>query len=305
MIDKFLQYLEFEKLYSSLTILSYKRDLDDLKYFLLESEGLSDITNADKKQLRNFIISLSKKNLSEKTINRKISTLRSYYKFLLKVEKISISPVTNLKNLKIKKKVLLPYTEEEIKFLHHNITDENNEKLTDFERSRNLLIFDFFYLTGIRRIELINLEVSKINIPDKNISIIGKRNKERLVPITNELIEKIKTYMLLRENEILTVSQYFFTDKSGKRLQEKFVYNLINKYLSSATSKNKKSPHMLRHTFASHLLNNGAELNSIKEILGHSSLAATQIYTHSNIDDLKQVFNHSHPLGLKNKKNEN
>ncbi len=300
MITEFLEYLKLEKKYSSLTIQSYEKDLHDLKGFLLKTEGFSEIEEATKKQLRNFIIHLSQNHLSEKTINRKMSSVRSFFKFLLKKDLLKTNPSANLENLKLKKRVLLPYTEEEIYLLENQI-DEIEGDTSEFEKTRNSLIFDFFYQTGIRRIELIQLKNLGVNLTEKTLNIIGKRNKERQIPIGDDLKKKIENYLKIKDQTVTITSDYFFTDERGKILKEKFVYNLINRYLSAVTTKEKKSPHMLRHTFASHLLHNGAELNSIKEILGHSSLAATQIYTHSNIEDLKKVFNQSHPFGLKNK----
>lgn len=298
--NKFLDYLLLEKNYSLLTIQCYKKDLEELEFFLLQTEDVSDIEKSTNRQLRNFIIHLSQKKISEKTINRKISSIRSFFKFLLKTSSLEVNPTLNIKNLKLRKQVLVPYSEDEIKALENTFIDID-QTLSEFEKTRNQLIFEIFYQTGIRRMELINLKISEIDFSECTIRIIGKRNKERQIPITENLKEKLKQYISLKEDN----HEYLFTNNKGEILKEKFVYNLINKYLSKVTSKQKKSPHMLRHTFASHLLHNGAELNSIKEILGHSSLAATQIYTHSNIDDLKKIFNQSHPYGHKKEENEN
>lgn len=298
--NKFLDYLLLEKNYSLLTIQCYKKDLEELEFFLLQTEDVSDIEKSTNRQLRNFIIHLSQKKISEKTINRKISSIRSFFKFLLKTSSLEVNPTLNIKNLKLRKQVLVPYSEDEIKALENTFIDID-QTLSEFEKTRNQLIFEIFYQTGIRRMELINLKISEIDFSECTIRIIGKRNKERQIPITKNLKEKLNQYISLKEDN----HEYLFTNNKGEILKEKFVYNLINKYLSKVTSKQKKSPHMLRHTFASHLLHNGAELNSIKEILGHSSLAATQIYTHSNIDDLKKIFNQSHPYGHKKEENEN
>lgn len=298
--NKFLDYLLLEKNYSLLTIQCYKKDLEELEFFLLQTEDVSDIEKSTNRQLRNFIIHLSQKKISEKTINRKISSIRSFFKFLLKTSSLEVNPTLNIKNLKLRKQVLVPYSEDEIKALENTFIDID-QTLSEFEKTRNQLIFEIFYQTGIRRMELINLKISEIDFSECTIRIIGKRNKERQIPITENLKEKLNQYISLKEDN----HEYLFTNNKGEILKEKFVYNLINKYLSKVTSKQKKSPHMLRHTFASHLLHNGAELNSIKEILGHSSLAATQIYTHSNIDDLKKIFNQSHPYGHKKEENEN
>lgn len=295
--NKFLDYLLLEKNYSLLTIQCYKKDLEELEFFLLQTEDVSDIEKSTNRQLRNFIIHLSQKKISEKTINRKISSIRSFFKFLLKTSSLEVNPTLNIKNLKLRKQVLVPYSEDEIKALENTFIDID-QTLSEFEKTRNQLIFEIFYQTGIRRMELINLKISEIDFSECTIRIIGKRNKERQIPITENLKEKLNQYISLKEDN----HEYLFTNNKGEILKEKFVYNLINKYLSKVTSKQKKSPHMLRHTFASHLLHNGAELNSIKEILGHSSLAATQIYTHSNIDDLKKIFNQSHPYGHKKRR---
>ncbi|MDR3272263.1 MAG: tyrosine-type recombinase/integrase [Flavobacteriaceae bacterium] len=304
--EEFLTYLKLEKKYSPLTVQSYDKDLTDLEDFLLTTEGFSEIHNADKKQLRNFLIHLTQQKLSVRTVNQKISAVRSFFKYLLRENEIEKNPASELQNLKSKKRVLIPYTEEEIQFFETHFNEIEEDTDSEFEKTRNLLIFEFFYRTGIRRIELIELEEAQIDLSEKNIRVIGKRNKERQIPITDELKAQIINYLKVKKQEIPSGEKYFFTDKKGKILKEKFVYNLINKYLSAVTTKQKKSPHMLRHTFATHLLNNGAELNSIKEILGHSSLAATQVYTHSNIEDLKRVFNQAHPYGHKiEKKDEN
>jgi integrase/recombinase XerC len=302
MLHKFLQYLNLEKHYSPLTIRSYERDLRDLQSFLLETEGISDTDQATARQLRNFIIHLSNKKLSEKSINRKISSLRSFFKFLLKIGYLEINPTIHLQNLKQKKKILLPYTEAEIYSIENYIhtCKGKNENSDSYETIRNHLIFELFYQTGIRRMELLQLKTSKIDFKKNTIIVTGKRNKERQIPITQKLSDQIGKFLACKIKFGIPY-EYLITNITGKPLSEKYIYNLIHKYLSVATTKEKKSPHMLRHTFASHLLHNGAEINSIKELLGHSSLAATQVYTHNTIEDLKKVFNQSHPFGLKNK----
>ncbi|CVK16080.1 integrase/recombinase XerC [Apibacter mensalis] len=302
MLQKFLEYLNLEKHYSPNTIQSYERDLLDLQIFLLETEGISDIDQATARQLRNFIIYLSNKKLSEKSINRKISSIRSFFKFLLKIGYLEINPTIYLLNLKQKKKILVPYTEDEIYSIENYIhtSEAENENSDSFETIRNHLIFEIFYQTGIRRMELLQLKTSKIDLNKNTIIVTGKRNKERLIPITQKLSNQISKFLAYKIKFGIPY-EYLFTNKTGKTLSEKYIYNLIHKYLSIVTTKEKRSPHMLRHTFASHLLHNGAEINSIKELLGHNSLAATQVYTYNTIEDLKKVFNLSHPFGHKNK----
>lgn len=302
MLQKFLEYLNLEKHYSPNTIQSYERDLLDLQSFLLETEGISDIDQATARQLRNFIIYLSNKKLSEKSINRKISSIRSFFKFLLKIGYLEINPTIYLLNLKQKKKILVPYTEDEIYSIENYIhtSEAENENSDSFETIRDHLIFEIFYQTGIRRMELLQLKTSKIDLNNNTIIVTGKRNKERLIPITQKLSNQISKFLACKIKFGIPY-EYLFTNKTGKTLSEKYIYNLIHEYLSIVTTKEKRSPHMLRHTFASHLLHNGAEINSIKELLGHSSLAATQVYTYNTIEDLKKVFNLSHPFGHKNK----
>lgn len=302
-IQKFLEYILIEKKYSSLTAVSYKKDLNDFQAFLLKTEAEDDLASVEKRQIKNYIINLSENNLVPASINRKLSTLRSFYKFLLKTEKIKIDPTASISNLKKEKKKLIPFTEKEMRQMEEEFDKENliNEN-SEFEKKRNKLIFDILYQTGIRRAELINLEQNKIDLLANTLNVIGKRNKERQIPITQALKKQIEDYILTKQKELENKSVTLLCDLKGQKLKEKFVYNLINVYLSAVTTKEKKSPHMLRHTFATQLLNNGAEINSIKEILGHSSLSATQIYVHSNIENLKKVFNHSHPRG--NTKNE-
>ncbi|TWP29676.1 integrase [Apibacter muscae] len=301
MHNKFISYLKLEKNYSDLTIKSYERDLLDLINYLLEIEGVEDIKKVQTKHLRNFIINLSKKHLSEKTINRKISTIRSYFKFLLKIELINENPVVHLKNIKSRKIAYLPYTENELLKLNQYLqtslenSDNNHKKILEY------LIFRIFYETGIRRIELINIKTSQINFNNSSLKILGKRNKERIVPLSNQLLDLIYLFINKKYELGISKTETLLTDMHGQILKERYVYNLIRNLLNQVTTKENKSPHMLRHSFATHLLNNGANLNVIKDLLGHSSLAATQIYTHNSIEELKKSFNKAHPLANKNR----
>ncbi len=233
--------------------------------------------------------------ITNRTINRKVSSLNSYYKFLLKIEKIKVNPLVKHKALKTAKKVQIPFSENEI----NAVLDELDFD-TSFEGVRNKLMIELFYSTGIRRIELVEIKLKDISIENKTLKVLGKRNKERIIPLLNTVLKTIKNYKLKRkELEIIQDSDYLFLTKKGVKVYETLVYRVINDYFSKASNKVKKSPHILRHTFATHLLNQGADLNAVKELLGHSSLAATQIYTHNSIAELKKVYSKTHPRNKK------
>jgi len=290
-IIQFLDYLEFEKNYSPQTLLNYKLDLDEfLKFYEIETHS-SEISQASKIHLRSYLMKLSGNSLSERSINRKISSLKSYYKYLLKVEQIQVSPVSGIKTLKQYNKVQLPFSEDELNLLF------NSEEIfpKDFNGLRDRIIMELFYQTGMRRNELIQLKIQDINFSDKNLKVLGKRNKERIIPVNDNLLNQLKEYISSRLIAFPDNDEMLFLTPKGKPFYDKFVYTIVNHYLSLVSTKYKKSPHMLRHSFATHLLNRGAELNAVKELLGHSSLSATQVYTHGSIEQLKNVFNNAHP----------
>ena len=291
MIDKFLQYISFEKRYSSHTVTSYKKDLEDFYEFHLRTEGSENLLNADKKIIRNFIVELSEKNIAKRSINRKVSTLRSFYKFLLKIQEIKTSPVENISSLKFYAEKQIPISSDEMKNLDEKISLETDNLLEH-------CIIETLYQTGIRKAELCGLIFGNVNLESQELKIIGKGNKERYVPISEKLTQLLSDYLGIR-NPKEDFDEYFFVNKNGKKLTEKFVYLAVNKYLSLVTSKEKKSPHILRHSFATHVLDNGAEISKVKKILGHSSLASTQVYTNANIEQLKKVFNLAHPRAAK------
>ncbi|MDR6922065.1 MULTISPECIES: tyrosine-type recombinase/integrase [Chryseobacterium] len=291
MLYKFLEYLQFEKRYSPHTITSYKKDLEDFSYFFLRTESSDDISKADKKVIRNFIIELSENGISKRSINRKLSSLRSFYLFLLKIGEIKISPAEGMSSLKFYAEKQIPMSQEEMQDLNDRIFIEVHDIL---ERC----IMEVLYQTGIRKAELCGLMFEYVNISGNELKIIGKGNKERFIPISEGLSELLESYLEIRKptDEHKT---YFFVNKKGKKLNEKFVYVVVNKYLSLVTTKEKRSPHILRHSFATHVLDNGAEISKVKKILGHSSLASTQVYTNANIEQLKKVFNQAHPRASK------
>ena len=293
MINSFLDYLLFEKKYSVNTITAYKNDLISFRDFLLLEYNQDNLLEVHYPQIRNWIVSLVDAGISNRTINRKVSSLKSFYKYLQKSEQIVINPLNKHKALKIAKKVQIPFTAKEINTVIENIGKEDN-----FTSIRNKLIVELFYSTGIRRTELINIKENNISFSNGTIKVLGKRNKERFVPLLKSVSVTLKSYLEIKKKYTQNLEELFITE-NGNKIYETLVYRIINSYFSQVSSKVKKSPHILRHSFATHLLNEGANLNSVKELLGHSSLASTQVYTHNSLDALKKVYNQAHPRSIK------
>ncbi|WP_282148898.1 tyrosine-type recombinase/integrase [Algibacter lectus] len=293
--QSFTDYLLLEKNYSVLTVNAYQADLKAFSKYIEKEFEDDSIKNVNYSQIRSWIVSLVESGISNRSINRKISSLNTYYKFLLKVGDLQLNPLAKHRALKTSKKKQVPFSETEIA----NVLNELNFG-TDFESLRNKLIIELFYSTGIRRIELVELELSRFDISNKTLKVKGKRNKERIIPLLPSVIETCKSYLKARnELEVLVDSNRLFLTQKGVKIYETLVYRVINEYFSLASSKVKKSPHILRHSFATHLLNQGADLNAVKELLGHSSLAATQVYTHNSIAELKKVHVNAHPRSKK------
>ncbi|MEF3079959.1 tyrosine-type recombinase/integrase [Winogradskyella poriferorum] len=290
-LKAFSEYLALEKNYSQHTVLAYIRDLEMFQEFLNENHNSEIIENVDYSEIRQWIVELVNGGLSNRTINRKVSSLNSYYKFLQKSQQLEANPLRKHKALKVGKKVQLPFSKEELKQVL-----EGSIEVVDFESARNRLIIELFYATGIRRIELVNIKLSDLDLSKNQIKVLGKRNKERYMPLLSSLVETLDIYLNYRNTLPKTIDkEHLFLTKKGVKIYEMLVYRIINKYFSVASSKAKCSPHVLRHSFATHLLNEGADLNAVKELLGHTSLAATQVYTHNSISELKKVYAKSHP----------
>ncbi|WP_298765825.1 tyrosine-type recombinase/integrase [uncultured Polaribacter sp.] len=293
MITPFLEYIQLEKQYSEHTVTAYKNDLLNFKDFCITEFDQEDLTEINYAQIRGWVVSLVKQNISNNSVNRKLSALKSFYKFLQKTEQIAVSPLNKHKALKTQKKIQVPFTSKEISVV---LQDLDKEK--DFVSLRNKLIVELLYSTGIRRAELINIKVADIDLEQHTLKILGKRNKERLLPILNTVKKTLICYLEIKE-KLQMNNQFLFITEKGNKIYETLVYRVINTYFSKVSSKVKKSPHILRHSFATHLLNEGANLNSVKELLGHSSLASTQVYTHNSLDAIKKVYNNAHPRGNK------
>jgi integrase/recombinase XerC len=272
-------------------VTAYINDIGFFESFLSSEFDDNDLIKVNYNQIRAWIVSLSDDGISNSSINRKISSLKSFYKFLLKAKQIEASPLLKHKALKAPKKLQIPFSEKELDLVLNQIVYTD-----DFEGIRDKLIVDLFYTTGIRRTELINLKLHNIDLSNGTLKVLGKRNKERIIPILPIVENQIKLYLTERSHlQRIVDGEYFFLLLKGVKLNDSFVYRIINYYFSNVSEKVKKSPHILRHTFATHLLNNGADINSVKELLGHSSLASTQVYTHSSLAELKKVYSSAHP----------
>tara|TARA_B100000787_G_scaffold14442_1_gene10359 strand:+ start:276 stop:1175 length:900 start_codon:yes stop_codon:yes gene_type:complete len=292
-ITAFLEYLFLEKSYSKHTVTAYKTDLIAFKDFCVVSYNQENLTEIKYGQVRSWVVSLVAADISNNTINRKVSSLKSFYKFLQKTSQIESNPLSKHKALKVAKKVQVPFTSREI-----NAVLENMDGDQGFDLCRNKLVVELLYSTGMRRAELINIKEVDVDIENQTIKVLGKRNKERYVPILSSVVGTIKEYQVLKV-AIAGNSGFFLITSKGNKLYETLVYRIINSYFSQISSKVKKSPHILRHSFATHLLNEGADLNSVKELLGHSSLASTQVYTHNSLDAIKKVYKQAHPRSNK------
>jgi len=287
--DDFIKYLQFEKRYSGHTIVAYNTDLGQFVHFMKESVGDFDFKKVTPRNVRSWIIFMMEEGVSARSINRKIATLKSFYKYLMKQELMDVSPVQLVTTPKVGKK------------LPTFVQKENLDQLLDldlfnhdYEGVRDKLIVSLLYGTGIRLAELKNLQTKDLDTIGSTIKVLGKRNKERIVPYPRSINGIIKDYFELRK-EIVGNNQFLFLTSDGEQVYDKLIYRVVKKHLGMVTTMSKKSPHILRHSFATHLLNNGADLNAVKELLGHSNLSATQVYTHTTFEKLKEIYNQAHP----------
>lgn len=287
MIEKFLDYLRTEKQYSGHTVLSYRRDLQDFQEFLLKSEGHENLPEADRRMVRNFMAALSARGISKRSINRKLSALRGYYLFLLKIREIESSPMEGISSPKFYREKQVPFSAEEM---------EDFEELSAAEDFPALdrLVVEMLYQTGMRRAELCTLTLGSVDFEKPEMRVLGKGKKERNIPISSALAEQIHQYIEQDRPAVDGEERLFLTPK-GKKLNEKAVYQIVTKQMAAVTQKAKKSPHILRHSFATHTLHGGAEISKIRQLMGHTSIASTQDYTHSDIEQLKAVFSGAHP----------
>ena len=285
--DNFLKYLQFEKRLSAHTVLAYSTDLTFFYDYLQSIYQVNDISEINHLLIRSWIVKMMEEGIGARSINRKISTLKTFYKYLLRQGLVSENPMLKIQSPKTPKRLPVFVEKEKMDLLLDNIEFGEDE-----EGIRNKLIIELFYATGIRLSELINLRQKDVDMHSCQLKVLGKRNKERIVPFSNELKNKLQAYLSIKP---AIFNEYLLVTAKGKKMYEKLVYNIVRQYLSQVTTIDKKSPHVLRHTFATHMLNNGAELNAIKELLGHANLSATQVYTHNTVEKLKNIHKQAHP----------
>ena len=289
-IEQFIRYLKFEKRFSPLTVRAYQQDLSQFLLFLAIPEP--DLLKLSHQQVRSWMVALMDQNNEPKTINRKISSLRSFYKFLQRNDFISINPMTQVRAPKIPKRLPVVITEQKM----DTLLDGGFDFSTDFGGLRDRLIIELLYGTGIRLAELVGMSDGDVDVYEQQIRVLGKRNKQRIIPIHATLAKLIVEYKLLKNSQGFNVdSNNLIVTDTGKSVYPKFIYRTVKAILSTISTHDKRSPHILRHSFATSLLNRGADLNAIKELLGHSSLAATQVYTHNSVEKLKSIFKQAHP----------
>jgi integrase/recombinase XerC len=290
--ESFVNYLKYEKRNSSHTVTAYKKDLDQFVSFCTEMVGEFDIKRVDAKMVRSWIVTLMEKEYTPRSVSRKISTVKAFYRFLMKNEIVDNNPATNIPVPKIRKK--LPNFVEENN-LHHLLDD--GYFTDDFKGVRDKLIITLLYGTGIRLAELLNLKDRDFDTKGYLIKVLGKRQKERIIPYPRSINQLLQQYLEIRNREIGNSLEALLVTDKGKPVYEKLIYRVVNKYLELVTSLEKKSPHVLRHSYATHLLNKGADLNAVKELLGHSNLSATQVYTHTTFEKLHTIYKQAHPRG--------
>ena len=293
-IHRFIEYIEKEKKFSNHTVKAYTTDLNEFSSFCKNIGENTPVDQIDYSSIRLWIVTMVNDGKSNRTINRKISVLRSFYSYLMRIGDRTSHPLRQHKPLKEEKTIQLPFSENEI-----NTLLDGKFFSDDYKGILSKTIIETFYGTGIRRSELIQLQTLNIDFKEGLMKVMGKRNKERIIPIIPSLLEQLKRYQAVKLDQFKTDSDLFFRNIKGEKLPDNFVYSVVNDYFKNVSTKDKKSQHMLRHSFATHLLNQGADLNTVKDLLGHVSLAATQIYTHTNMQQIKAIYKDAHPRGDK------
>jgi integrase/recombinase XerC len=293
-IQSFENYLALERNYSPHTVKAYISDLEAFALFCSEKYQTESLEEIDYSLMRSWLISLVEAGLSGRSLNRKTASLKAYYNYLLRTGQINANPLKGHKPVKSSKKLEVPFSEQEMDRLFQLFPEAHT-----FEDMRNQLIFEILYTTGIRRSELTGLKLSDLDLSSATLKVLGKRNKERLMPLLKGVVERFEAYLDCRKNTFTQVQcDALFLTSKGNKINDSLVYRIINRYLEEVSDKSKRSPHVLRHTFATHLLNNGADINAVKELLGHSSLASTQVYTHNSIAELRRIHEGAHPRNL-------
>ncbi len=287
--DEFLKFLQYEKRHSNHTLVAYSNDLRQFLEYIDTTYEIKKITEINHTVIRSWIVSLMEQKITPRSVNRKITTLKTFYKFLLRQGKVSQNPMLKVLSPKMSKRLPVFVEKEKMDTLLDDTAFGD-----DFEGQRNKLIIEMLYASGMRLSELINLKQTDVDLYSSQLKVLGKRNKERIIPFSDTLKQQIQQYIALKPAES---TEYLFVSIKGVKLYEKLVYRVVNSYLSEVTTASKKSPHVLRHTFATHMLNSGADLNAVKELLGHANLSATQVYTHNTVEKLKNIHKQAHPRG--------
>ena len=291
MLERFLRYIQTEKRYSNLTVSAYKRDLEQFWQYLINIYELDDMTKATTQMVRSYVVSLKEKGEENRSVNRKMSALRSFYKFCLREKVISVSPLQGVKSLKQPKELAKFVPEQDIEKVRF-------EEDGSFKAVRDEMLFELLYQTGMRQAELRGLKDDDVSKSAMQLKVLGKRSKERIIPISAEMLKMIEGYKIVRDEQFPERDNVMLlVDDRGKAMSPTFVYRVVHRILEGMTTLEQKSPHVLRHTFATHMLNEGADIRAIQKILGHSSLNSTQIYTHNTIEQLKEIYQSAHPLG--------
>ena len=293
MIERFIQYIKAEKRYSGHTVMAYKRDLEQFSSFLKKQYEIEDLLSVNSEIVRSYIIDLKDTGLKNRSVNRKVSALRSFYNYCLREKQMRVTPLLGVKSLKQPKELAKFVPEHDIKKMHFEQND-------DFVVRRDEVVFEILYQTGMRQAELRSVQDEDVDNGAKTIKVHGKRNKDRIIPIGEELLNMINYYMKIRDSRFpIRDNSLLVVDDKGNETTPRFMYNLIHDILKDITTIEQKSPHVLRHTFATHMLNRGADIRAIQKLLGHSSLSSTQVYTHNTIEKLKDVYQKAHPYGDK------